>query len=74
MPLLSNIMLDPVVPGVAAFLALVSMALTLLFSFARSRGLSVGWNLLVLFFWGLLVAVYLLASVLPLVTLIDGLS
>jgi len=74
LPLLSRILLDPVVPGVATALALVSMTLTIAFSFVGSRRLSVAWHLLVIIFCGLLVAVYLLASVLPMVTLIEGLS
>jgi tRNA A-37 threonylcarbamoyl transferase component Bud32 len=74
LPLLSTLLLDPVVPGVATALAIVSMALTLVFSFTKSSTLSARWNHVVLFSWTLLLAVYLLASVLPMVTLMKGLS
>ena len=74
LPLLSNLFLNPVVPGIATALALVSMAMTIVVSFASSRRVSVGLNSLLLFFWGLLLAAYLLASLLPLATLIQGLS
>ncbi len=74
LPKLSQFLLAPAASGVATGVAIISTTLTIVLSIAGSRTLSVGWNLTALILWAVLLMVYLLAGIMPVATLIQGLS
>ena len=74
LPLISTILLHPGMPWVVGGLAVISTLLTIGIAFIAPGKTTFIWNCVVLLTWCVFLGVYLLAGLLPMVSLINGLS